>query len=282
MTHQDQENKRAWKPNLLVPVLDPEGVRGMFQLLIDLTRPDGSVTLLGLEGDEKEASLLRERLIDQSESLREHRLQTSAAVLRVEDTADGIRAALEALQAAFFRPNVLLLSLEQEEVERGASIADYLAAAQSVRVGMIVVGMHPKAGFGERKRVNIWVQSAPDTWDATVAFSSGHLNLNLLTGYRLMREWEAETTITTVVRDEEDVPDAEGFLEELCDLARLPKRVQRRVLVGGFHDCLREPPIADVNLMGLPADRDRMEELIAIARSTVIFVWDSGRESALV
>lgn len=282
VTHQDQENKRAWKPNLLVPVIDPEGVRGMFQLLIDLTRPDGSVTLVGLEDDPDEASRLRERLIEQSERLREHRLQTSAAVLRVPDTADGVRAALEALQAAFFRPNVLLLSLEQNEAEHGASIADYLTAVQSVRVGMIVVGMHPKAGFGERKRVNIWVQSAPETWDATAAFSSGHLNLNLLTGYRLMREWEAETTVTTVVRDEADVPHAEDFLEELFDLARLPNRVRRRVLVGDFHDCLRDAPVADVNLMGLPADRDRMEELIAIARSTVIFVWDSGRESALV
>jgi amino acid transporter len=284
VTHRDQENKRAWKPNLLVPVVDPEQVRGEYQLLIDLTRPDGSITLLGLEANEPRAAKLRERLIELSEHIRDHRQQTSAAVLRSDDPAAGVLSALEALQAAFFRPNVLLLNLDSEVTKRTPTIGQYLEAAQSVRVGMVVVGVHPKAGLGERKRVNIWVRCAPRTWRAKAAFSSGHLNLNLLTGYRLMREWEAETTVYTVVGRESDVANAKRFLSELFDLARFPKRVKRKVLVGKFEDCLAEAPVADVTLLGLPPDpsREYLRHFVDVSRSTVIFVWDSGRESALV
>ena len=39
---------RAWKPSLLVPVLDPATLRGELRLLIDVCRPEGSVKLLGV------------------------------------------------------------------------------------------------------------------------------------------------------------------------------------------------------------------------------------------
>ena len=67
-------------------------------------------------------------------------------------------------------------------------------------------------------------------------------------------------------------------------LARLPAKVNRRVVAGDFRHWLRELPAADVNIIGLPAEPDRaqLQELVEHARSTCIFVWDSGRESALV
>jgi amino acid transporter len=284
ITDEDHENARAWKPNLLVPVYDDERVRGQFPLLIDLTKPDGSLTLLGIEDDLPGAARLRTRLTALAEDLREHRVQASAAVLKMDDLRSGVLAALESLQAAFFRPNVLLMTLEPDSEDEIPSVPALVEAAAHVRVGMILVGMHPKAVLGERKRVHMWVRSAPGSWDAKAAFSSGNLNLNLLTGYRLMREWNAELTVHTVVRSESEVAAAQGFLSELFDLARLPKAAKTKVCVGDFETCLDEEPVADINLIGLPANREAayFERLIGISRSTCLFVWDSGRENALV
>jgi hypothetical protein len=149
---------------------------------------------------------------------------------------------------------------------------------------MAVIAMHPLAGLGQRKRINIWVRPAPATWDPVAAFSSGNLNLNLLTGYRLMQQWNATVHIMTVVRDRGDLEAAQRFQAELCDLARIPNGVTQRVVAGDFERCLEDAPAADVNLIGLPANRDAayLRRLVAISRSTCIFVCDSGRESALV
>jgi solute carrier family 12 (sodium/potassium/chloride transporter), member 2 len=284
VTNTEHENKRAWKPNLLVPVRSPERVRGRFQLLIDLTRPDGSITLLGLSQD-ADREPMRRRLVDLSEAFRREHIHSSATVLRAGDAPATILSSLEALQAAFFRPNVLLLNLASSEAEDiVADLPGFVEAASRLRVGMVVVAMHPAAGLGHRRRVNLWVRPAPGTWDPVAAFSSGNLNLNLLTAYRLLRQWDAEVTMLTVIGDEADEAAARGFQEELCDLARFPASVEREVVVGGFERCLEQAPDADINIVGLPANRDSayLRQLVTISRSTCIFVCDSGRESALV
>lgn len=283
VTDEDHENTRAWKPNLLVPVRDVEHLRGNFQLLVDLTRPDGSLCILGLEEDESEKEHLRRRLTALSEDYRSAGVQSSSAVVGAKETPGGVLSALEALQASFFRPNLLVLKLGSRVDEEAEDLKTFVDAASSVKVGMLIVGLHPSAGLGERKRVHLWVQPAPGTWDAVAAFSSGHLNLNLLTGYRLMREWGAEVVMRTVVRKKKDVKKAERFLEELFDLARFPSKMQRRVDIGNFNEILADEPVADLNLFGLPAppSREAMLSLVDTSRASCIFVWDSGRESAL-
>jgi amino acid transporter len=285
ITESDQLNKRAWKPNLLVPVRDAERVRGEFELLLDFTRPDGSVTLLGL-GDAESASDLRKRLVPLSEAFRKQRVQSSTAVLTRGSRRVAIETALETLQAAFFRPNVLVLNMPEEDAEDAVEVLSLLDHAAKIKVGMILVGLHPLAGLGRRKKINIWVRPAPGTWDAVEAFSSGNLNLNLLTGYRLMRRWNADLTINTVIADESERELAENFHAELIDLARYPTSVGRRVIVGeGFLDAISKPEReADMNIVGWPENHDvvALWRVVNSSRSTCLFVRDSGRESALV
>ncbi len=284
VTEEDQANSRAWKPNLLVPVIDPEIVRGEFSVLMDMTRPDGSVTLVGLKPNGKYEEL-NHRLKELSNEFREAGIQSSAAVVRGQSRIEGTRQSLEALQAAFFRPNVLVIPLDDEDEESDEEVVErYAAVANEVGVGMLVMAVHPRAGFGRKKRVNMWVRQAPGSWEPEAAFRSGNLNLNLLTGFRLMREWDAEVNLMTCIRDEDDRENAERFLEELCDLSRLPAKVRRQVVVGDFHEQLREAEIADVNIIGLPPEPNPklMREWVEVSHGTCIFVRDSGRESALV
>ncbi len=281
VTEKDQTNQRAWKPNIMIPVIDPEMVRGQFQLYLDLTSPDGSITLLGLGDGDKDA--MRERLKKLAESFREGGVQSSAAVVHGEDTVAGVLQSMEALQAAFFRPNVLVIPYDEEHIER-ADTQRYAEAVQQLGVGMLIIAMHPKAGFGERKRVNLWVRTPPGELDAVEAFSSGNLNLNLLTGYRLLRRWGADVRLISCVPEGTDVEAVLAFQHELRDLARFPSDVECKVMVGGFEESLADAPIADVNIIGMPPspDPELLKRWVGLAHATCIFVRDSGRENALV
>ncbi len=283
VTDRQQSNVRAWKPHLLVPVDDPDQVRGEFRLLLDFTRPDGSLVLLGLHADGAELRPdLRPRLVDLAESFRGEGVQASATVIRARDRVEGISVGLDALQSAFFRPNTLLLTLSPGE-ESGQRLTALVERIAETRVGLLFVGMHPRAGFGQRAVINLWVQRAPDTWRTKAAFDSGNLNLNLLTGYRLGRQWRATLRLMTVIADEADRGPAERFLDALCDLARMPPRTERVVLTGAFTEMLRAAPPCDVSVFGIKPDPDFAQLLtwVEATHSTCVFVRDSGRESAL-
>jgi len=279
----DQRNARAWSPNLLVPVVDPDVVRGDSDVLLDLTAPDGSVTLLGLEEVRDRAALL-EQLRPLAERFRTAGVQSSAATVAAEDRVPAVHNALRALQAAFFQPNVLVIPFDDEpDGEDDALMLRYAETVAEIGVGMLIIAPHPRARFGQRQKVNLWVQPAPGSWDAVDAFSSGNLNLNLLTGYRLLRRWNAHVRVLTCIRDEADRERAARFLDELCDLARYPADVERIVHVGAFEDELRAAPLPDVTVIGVSPSPDphAMRRWVQSARSACIFVHDSGRESAL-
>lgn len=280
VTEKDFENKRAWKPNVLFPVTDPEQVRGAFDLLLDLTAPDGSVTLLGV-AERENAAVMRKRLVPLAEDLRAKGVQSSSSVLVSKAVSEAVPTGLEVLQAAFFRPNLLVLQVGEGDQE--VEIAHAVGRGE-LRVGVQLITPHPTVGLGQRKSVNVWVRPAPRTWDPIAAFGPGNMNLILLTAYRMMREWGAEVRLITVVPDAEQIPRARRFQAELCDLTRLPNHVLHRVFVGKFEDWLERAPVADLNVLGLLPEFDApyLRGIVAKTKSTCIFVKDSGRESALV
>ena len=273
---------RAWKPNLLVPVEDPEQLSGEFQILLDVVRPEGSIKLLGLATGSTTVGALEPRLKRLATAFGKADLFCTWSIVNSADFGTATIAGLQALQSAFFRPNVLFLSPPTGEdghfVHR-----QVMEQAQATGVGVLYLQMHQRAGVGQREVINLWVRRAPNSWDPTDAFSSGNLNLNLLMGYRLMRIWKAELNVITVVPEGGEIDKARAFLDEMMDLARFGSNVRRVVLEGDFETCLRSAPVADVQIMGLAPSPDfgYLAELSNISRSTCLFVLDSGRESAL-
>ena len=279
VTEEDQRNVRAWKPALLVPVEDVEELRGEFDLLVDLCRPEGSVKLLGL-ATKFEASELRPRLKKLAAAFRRQRIDSSWSAIALPGYVHAVGVGLMALQGAFFRPNVLVVKLSQERQDEHLEL---IPLAQDCEVGVLLYAAHPDAGLGQRRNVNLWVRPGRDGWAAAHAFESGNLNLILLMGFRLQRLWGGELNLATVIPDEADRPKAEAFLRELCDLARLPPSVSRRVMVGTFDEALDRAPVADLSILGLQRDAPDLgwcAEVPLKARGSCLYVLDSGRESA--
>lgn len=282
VTEDQYSNVRAWKPNLLVAVDDPEDVRGQFDLLLDLAQPEGSLTLLGITPGEGADELLT-RLRGLAEDFRARKVQSAGTVVRTADPLEGVGIGAEALQGAFFRPNTLLVTLDVNNFGHGRWDA-LLERLATIKIGAVVVAPHPKAGMGQRRSINVWVPPPPPGSPAEAAFEADDsLDLSLLMGYRLMRKWGGELSLTTVVSDASAVATAEHFLGQLCDLARYPTRVRRRVMIGELQDALGRCEISDVNILGLPSHTgfERLMETVHTARSTCLFVYNSGRESAL-
>lgn len=279
-THQ---SLRAWKPSLLVPVEDPADVRGAFDLICDAALPEGSVKLLGL-ATKMSPEVLTPRIEALHQAFAERKLYTTWSLIDTAEAEQGVSTGLQALQSAFFRPNLLCLPMHEDD-QRDPETRRLIALARRTGVGAFLVARHAKAGLGNRKTVTLWVRVPPDPWTPEEAFEKGaNLNLTLLLGYRLKRQWACRLKMVAVVDDADDRERAERFLAEMCDLARIPKDADRRVLLGSLDDAVVTMAGSDLNIFGLQPDPDFafVRRMVQLSRSSCLFVVDSGRESALV
>jgi len=183
------------------------------------------------------------------------------------------------MQGAFFKPNILFLPLPDDD-ELESDYSQLIHTASKQQMGTCIYAPHRRAGLGHRETVNVWINDRSPDWK--VSMDIGNLDLLVLMGYKLKRNWNAEMRLLTVVRNEEQAEGARAFPHTLTDLARMPE-ANVGVHVGDFESYLEEAPRGDVNIFGLmdPPNFARMREIVSRTRTSGLFVRDSGRESAL-
>ncbi len=283
VTAMGHDDPRSWKPNLFVPVSDAAELRGEFPFLCDVCTPEGSVKLFAYAKDDETARRLEPPIAKLGRAFQDEGVLATWAVIEGDNSLDAISYGLQTLQSAFFKPNVMFFSLPNDE--RRELALEVIERGRKSRVGLLVLAMHPKAGMGQRKVVNLWLfPGKPGVKGVEEAFARGNLNLRLLMGYRLMRSWDAELNLITVVPSQDRVAEAQGFLETLCDLTRIPACADRIVLVGSFEECVEQAPQCDLDLFGMHhenVDFAFMERMVELTESSCLFVADSGQESAL-
>ena len=139
-----------------------------------------------------------------------------------------------------------------------------------LRTGLLFLSIHPKFGFGQERRVNLWLRD-----------KSPNMNLAVLTALQLTRNWDAALTIFRVIDDPAEVSATTGELELFVEQARLPVSTRVRVLTGDYCEHLGRIH-GDVTILGMPAQFDQMIDLAMHSPGTVLFVADSGLEDATV
>ena len=282
----DMTASRAWKPSLLVPVLDPATVRGELRLLIDVCRPEGSVKLLGVATTETVADLTP-RVDTLARTLRKNGVLTTSSVIDSAGFTTGVVTGVQALKSAFFAPNVLFLSLPRN-VERHQELGAVVAEARRLEVGVMLLALHEEAGMGMGKVVNLWVRPRPRRLSVEDYLDRSDLNLSILTALRLAHAWDAELNLITAVDTERREETAWAHLAELRDLARIPEAARSLVMVGPVEDCVSRAPQSDVDVMGLRRtnegrmpDLEFVADMVRATRSSCLFCGTSGRENAL-
>ena len=271
---------RAWKPSFLVPVQDGAQLRGEYRLLSDLCRAAGSIKLLGIAGKQSAAELTP-RIARIGTELR-RQVFTTWSVIDSADFGTGVITGLQALRSAFFRPNVLFLDAATDPDAR-AEQAQVLREARRLKVGLLLLGMHPRAGLGRAAVVNLWLRPPDPGQDVAQTLAHGNSNLAILCAYRLARAWDAELNLITVVPGDDLVAAMQAYLTELRDLCRIPSRARTIIEVGSLEDAVCAVPQSDMDILGMPMDLnlDFVERMIELTRSSCMFTMDSGRESAL-
>ena len=270
--------ERAWKPNLLVPVEDVRRLRGAFSIIQNITYPKGSVKLLGLSRDSG-ADGLPEGLTNLTRAFRERGIFASSMVVDDGSFSDTLVAGMQVLQGAFFRPNIVFLNMPIS-AQREDAYRRVIAQATALKLGTLIYAAHPVASLGQRRHINVWIRDRSPNW--RLSWDIGNLDLSILTAYKLMRNWNAQMRVITVIDDESEEENARRFMSRLVDLARIPD-TEVVVAKGNFNTYLAEAPQADLNIFGLVPhpDFDVIRRLVETTNSTCLFVQDSGRESAL-
>jgi len=282
----DMAASRAWKPSLLVPVVNPATLRGELRLLIDICRPEGTLKLLGLATTET-VGHLTPRIRALAQVLQRHGILTTASTVDSADYITGIVAGLQALGSAFFRPNILFLQLSRN-VARHPELRTVISEADRLEIGVMLLGLHEEAGLGMKRVVNLWLR--PKLPDMSLADYLGRsdLNLGILTALRLSRAWKADLNLISVIHDKAEEETVRLHVEELRDLCRIPEAARVIVMVGPFDACVAQAPQSDMDIMGLRPgddgagpDLDFVARMIEATRSSCLFVGSSGYESAL-
>ncbi|RME74159.1 MAG: Na-K-Cl cotransporter, partial [Chloroflexi bacterium] len=201
------------------------------------------------------------------------------ALLEVDDTLQGIRTGLEILHGVFFHPNIVYLPVMPDMDERALQFV--LDHAVENEMGVILFARHPVAGMGREKLVNVWIREQSPDWEVGLRLSN--LDLNLLLGYQLVRNWQGQMTLITLVSDESEKQKGEAFLSTLIEYGRMPRSTRAVVEVARLDDYLPRAPQADLHIFGLQerVDMKFMERMVAATGASCIFVRSSGHESAL-
>ncbi|RZV59988.1 MAG: amino acid permease, partial [Flavobacteriaceae bacterium] len=230
--------QRAWKANLMVPVRDVNGLRGTFEFLRNIARPKGSIKLLGIEPF-TEQSILAKQLEEISASFRAKGVFSSSTVIHTKEFANGINYGSQALQGAFFRPNILFLNLQDHD-DYENELKPVMKESIRLEIGILLFNLHTSALLGQRNTINVWVSNRKGNWQLE-GWDIGNLDLSILVAYKLKMNWDARIRLITVVDNAEEEVNAKNFLKTLISLARLPQTMTE-VYIGTFIEMVRKAP----------------------------------------
>ena len=269
--------ERTWKPVVLVPLRSTDTLAGSYRFLKDVTYPKGTVRALGIfpEGGGKELADLDAI----TKSFTDSGIYANATLLEENDFINGVRMTTQVLRNTFFRPNILFLHLRPEsDLDELQQLIDKTAAYQ---MGIALLARHPVISMGREENIHVWVSNQGPEW--RLDLHESNLDLAILLAYQLSQNWKAHITLNMAVPDDESKEKASNFLNQLINLARLPKGTEAIVYKLPLRDAITESPLADLTMFGL-AKKPNLEivrELSQQIKGSSIFIRGSGEESVL-
>lgn len=260
----------SWKPDLLVPIDDPEIWTGSLLFIRNIVYPSGSIFAFTVREDHIDKT--DKALAELVSPLKNQNLMVHHTTIEDSSFLHGSRLVIQTLKAGAMRPNSLFLTVGSNP-KKDETIRTTIQYASESDLGIVLLFQHPRLAFGMQKDVNIWLRDKSPNW-----------HLAMLIALQINLNWEGKLNLITVAQEQKDERRLHNFLEKISDKARLPSMTEFYVLTGQFKDALQTAPNADINMFGF-ADTvsfDFMREIPKLTKSSCLYVKDSGLESALV
>jgi len=279
-TELDAGSPRGWKPSLLVPLDEEADLDDTYELLCDMTRPEGAVKLLGV-CDRAELEPFTERVQQMGRAFRDDGLFTTWSVLDSTALTSGLVAGLQALRSAFFRPNILFAELGHVG-HSDDELVEIWSESRRLSVGMAVLAPGPRGAPG-RGSLTLWLEHPGDDRPVAATLDEGGMHLAVLTALRLQRAWDVPLVVRVVTDASEGGAQAQAFVDDLVDLARFPRDTEAMVMIGALEACMDRAPRSDLDVLVLPPapDLPLVRRMVALTGSACLLLGDAGSESAL-
>lgn len=271
-------SRRAWKPDLLVPVTSAGEAAELGPLLRALTRRQGTLKLVGVAPDTGAGDRLYDDLGPLVGALRSDGHYTAWTTLSASDYSTGLRLALDAARADYFPANLVLVDADRYRESQLQGVVDACAAR---RLGLALLLPHPLGGLGPGRSVSVWI--SPHLAVTGLDLRMVNVDMPVLMAWLLAGARSAPLALCSAVASAEEVPAMEAMLQRLVDGGRLPGDTRTHVVVGGFIQAIKRAAPADVHLFGLApeVDIDHLDEVRGAAGGHCLFLRDSGQESFL-
>lgn len=275
-----QTRERAWKPNLLTVVEEPQAALDTYDVIDAIVRPKGSVQFVGVQTNGN-ATPWNPQMKVLTEAFRDNGIFASWSVIEADTFHHGMVAAIQTLSGAFLAPNVVFLPITSLGYRDNDAELRYIAEkAVEEEMGLIFFAGLPGAQPDKIETINIWIRDRSPEWD--LEHWLGDLNLALLTGYQIISNRGGKLRLISAVERGDEAENCRAFLGELAEVARLPKP-EIFVTHGSFIDLLDHAPAADLNIFGLGPQFNltQSSNLAEQLGATCLFIRDSGAENAL-
>ncbi len=293
MAEQFPQHKISWKPDLLVPIEDPKIWAGPLLFIRDITYPSGSIFAFSVKQEEERPE--NQKALDELLSpLKSQKILINSTVVEDSSFLHGAKLVIQTLRAGAFRPNTLFLTVGENKatinipttpeampqntlIQTSDSTLNQLVSLASRRdMGVVLLRQHPRVAFGVQQDINLWLRDKSPNW-----------HLAVLIALQLQLNWGGKMNLVTAATGPEEQEQLYAFLQRLSDQARLPSSAEFHVITAPFKEALLNAPRADLNIFGLSMlngtlPLDFMREVSGLAKTSCVFVIDSGKESALV
>lgn len=269
---------KIWKPNMLIPVEEPRDWVGMIDFIKTIVSPRGRVVFFNIidkhTGDKQAAERkgLSDELLFLASPLKEEGIFTSAFAVEANEFLQGATTVTQTLMGLPFPPNVLFVRLGINQ-DKDQAIKDFILRGEALGLGVVIFRLHPKAVFGQKQVINLWVRRG-----------SPNIHLAILISLQLEKNWEAKLRVVQVVCDDSEKQEAHSYLHKLKKLMRLSNETEVVIASGSFGEALLRAPLADINIFGVAKDLNttHMREISDKINTSVLFLKDSYQENAIV
>ena len=268
--------KRAWKPDIMVPVEKDTQFEGQFRLLKALCATQGSIQAVGFVYKDQESKIGNlESLV---KDMQKEDIFASSSIIEALQFESGLRATVSIMKGSFFHPNTIFETINRRSQDELQGLVNI---SKENGMGVVLLAQHKDSGLGREKSINLWVRDQSPDW--RIGMELTNLDYALLLSYQLKKNWNADVRLLCVVEEKENKEIAEEFLMSLMDVTRMSKNIKIHVHHGKFMEFLSRAPRADLNVFGISSEvnKDSMLTLVETSRSSCLFVMDSGNESAL-
>ncbi|MDP1622506.1 MAG: amino acid permease [Bacteroidales bacterium] len=272
---------RSWRPDLLIPMTMPKDIRSSFKLIHSIIYPKGSVKILVLRNEnEIEQSNMVSFLDNVVKKFKENELPVSYTVIDNLDYNSTVNVSMQSLNAAFFKPNIVFVSVDSTMAE----IAHYdrlVSDARKNNFGVIIFIPFSSASLAIEKNINLWMTNIPADWKET--FSVNNNDLSTLISILICRNWKGSID-AYILNNNPQLEITKEDIEAFRVMVRFPRNTTISVKKGDLFDHVKKERNTDVNIFNIEPGMtiENMVKIVNESRISAIFCSDSEFENVLV